>query len=94
MAYAVASLLRNTPNKPRGTLHPAYKRRLEADTDLWAYWSSVIEADAWDEERDRLARRQREAAASPLPSERLESQGIYAIIGLLPYWRSVGRMLR
>lgn len=93
MAYVISSLIRDTPNKPRGTLHPAYQRRLEADRDLWAYWSSVIQADAWDEERDRLARRQREAAASPLPSERLESMNIYAILGLLPYWRSLGRTL-
>jgi|GEM_PF-4777863 len=93
MAYIISSLLRDTPNKPRGSLHPAHQQRLEADHDLWAYWSSVIEADAWDEERARLNRRQREAAASPLPSERLESLDIYAIIGLLPYWRSLGRML-
>jgi hypothetical protein len=44
-------------------------------------------------ERARLVRQQCEAATSSLPAERLESMDIYVIIGMLPYWCGLGRVL-
>ena len=93
LARAISSLMNHFPSKPRGTLRPPHRQRLLADRDLSAYWASVIMADAWGEERTLLAKRQREAAGSPLFIERLDSIGLFAIIGLLPYWRSLGRMM-
>lgn len=93
LARAISSLMSHYPSKPRGTLRPPHRQRLLADRDLCAYWASVIIADAWDEEFARLARRQREAAGALLPIERLDSIGLFAIVGLLPYWRSVGRTM-
>ena len=93
LALIVASLFRDYPAKPRGTLlWPGKAERLAADKPLAAYFASVAEAgaDGWKEEMDRMRGRLKDMP----PEERGELMNVHAIRGMLPTWRAWGEVVR
>lgn len=97
LAKAVRYVLRRG-GWPELFCRPDHLRQIEADSALAAYFASVQEADAWDEEIARVRRRQMDhrrarqqhsdhgdAGASALSAS--------AIMALLPTWREWGSLL-
>jgi hypothetical protein len=92
VARIVASLFRDTPYKPQGTLMFEVDRAiLAADKPLAAYFISVAEAgpDAWQEERARIAERNHHLP----PERRGDPLSIGSITAMLPIWRAWGRVI-
>lgn len=86
LALVVASLFRDCPlRKPVGTLMWESQRpRLAADRPIAAHFATVAEADAWVDERVRIAA----GLTGMPPDERGDPMNIYAIHAMLPTWRA------
>lgn len=92
LSRVILRLTMSMPNKPRGTLlHEIDRVRLAGDPPLAAFWQS-LDDDGWREELARIRDRQR-GGARTLSDQRGISTEMYAIEGLLAFWRHWGAIL-